>query len=177
MTLQSHFQPYYSVTHKFILQLSQFGLVSCLKPCHVLLIVPSDYLLVDLSLGSSSAEPKLTLLFYFGLLFPEAQNSTVKYEFSNCEGGHLFSHRTWGRTGEGVWFLVTLPTCDFWLCTQSVEWKALLSSWLHSTAWDSQPNFSGQFKSAQSLACSLLCKWEGMSMCTGGPSPYQNFLS
>lgn len=58
-----------------------------------------------------------------------------------------------------------------------MEWKALLSSWLHSAAQDSQPAFSGQIKSSQTLACSLLSEWEGMSMCAGGIAPYQNFLS
>lgn len=73
--------------------------------------------------------------------------------------------------------MVTLPTCDFWLGAQSVEWKALRSSWLHSTAQGSLPDFSGQFKSAQTLVCSLLCKWEGMSSCAGALTPYQNSLS
>lgn len=118
------------------------------------------------------------LLFHFGMFFPEAQNSTLKYEFSNREGGRLFSHRTWGRTGEGVWFSVTLPTCDFWLGAQRVEWKALRSSWLHSAAQEPLPDFSGQFKSAQTLACSLSCAhgkvWASV---LGGLTPYQNSLS
>lgn len=185
MTQQTHFQPCFSVTLSSNLQLPQAELVTFLSPRSAvccsegqdLLCCSSDYLPVKLSVDFSSAVPKLMLLFHFGMFFPEAQNSTLKYEFSSREGERLFSHRTWGRTGEGVWFSVTLPTCDFWPGTQSVEWKALGSSWLHSTAQESLPDFSGQFKSAQTLVCSLLCKWAGMSICAGGLTPYQNLWS
>lgn len=131
--------------------------VCCSEGQHVLCFI--WLFAIELSVDFS-AVPRLMLLFHFGMFFPEAQNSALKDEFSNREGGRLFSRRTWGRTREGVWFSVTLPTCDFWLGTQSVEWKALCSSWPHSTAQESLPDFSGQFKSAQILACSLLCKWE-----------------
>lgn len=149
----------------------------CCSQGQDLLCFSSDYLPADLSLGFASAVPEANTALSLWDIFSWSTKSTLKYEFSNCEGGRLFSHRTWGSAGEGVWFLVTLPTCDLWLCTQSIDWKTLLSSWLHSPAQDLQPDFSEWFKSAQTLACSLLCKWEGMATCIGSLTPYQNFLS
>lgn len=127
---------------------------------------------VNPCLDFSAALPETNAApFTPGYFFPK---HTLKYEFSNCEDHHLFSHKAWGRTREGVCFLVMLPTCDFWLCIQAVEWKAFLSSWLQSAAQDSLPDFSGWFKSALTLAYSLLCKWKGKAMCTGDFISYQN---
>lgn len=101
MTVQTHFQPCFSVTLNSNLQLPQAELVTCLNSRNVcysegqdLLCFSSDCLPVELSVDISSAVPKLMLLFHFGMFFPEAQNSTLKYEFSNREGRRLFSHRT-----------------------------------------------------------------------------------
>lgn len=165
------------------LHFSQGEPVTCLNPCSVLFRGPGFAVLLlwlfasrtlcGLFLSSAKANAVLSLWDVFSW-------STKLYL-------EIWVFQPWRRTfvftqnlrQDRRRCLVFGDVTHMWFLagyTRSVEWKALRSSWLHSTAQESLPDFSGQFKSAQTLACSFLCKWEGMSICAGGLTPSQNSL-